>query len=217
MENELLAIYESRKKEFNDIVEKFPEAKMGGPFLMSPNDKYKNQKNPLLIIGRETHGWTSERGNLTKQMEKYIEFNLGIKYRPSPFWNVTRKVEKVIQNEPFSCAWTNFSKFDFYAGSSYGKYEVAISHVDNLLIDEIRVIKPKVCLFFTGPSFDQRIKKVFNKIEFSEIEGWRVRQLCQLNHPSLPMMTFRTYHPRSLRMQKLENRFINFIGSAVNG
>ena len=124
---------------------------------------------------------------------------------------ITRKLEKALGNLPYSCAWTNISKFDLEGGRSYGEYEAAISRLDDLLIAELEILKPKVCVFFSGPSFDNRLEKIFPTIEYQTVADWPVRELAQLSHPLLPKMTFRTYHPRFLRMNGLEENFINFI------
>lgn len=211
MKEKLLKAYQDRKADFKSVKTQFADKNMAGPFLMSPNDKYAGQPYPLLIVGQETKGWGYHVDDLSKQMEVYENFNVGIDYYASPFWNVTRKVEKALGNEPHTCTWTNISKFDLEGGRAYGECETAIATLDNLLVTEINIIKPKVCLFFTGPSFDGRIKNMFPDIEFATVPGHTTRQLSQLKHPDLPLLTFRSYHPNYLRRSKLEPEFINFI------
>jgi len=211
MKEQLLEAYKNRHADFKTVRTKFADEQMAGPFLMSPNENYTIQPFPLLIIGQETNGWHENVDDLNKQMEAYEKFNVGIDYYASPFWNVTRKVEKALGNEPHTCAWTNISKFDFDDGRSYGEYETEIASLDNLLLTEINIIKPKVCIFFSGPSFDGRIKSIFPQIEFVTVSGHSSRQLSQLKHPDLPILSFRSYHPNYLRRSGLESEFINFI------
>ena len=78
-------------------------------------------------------------------------------------------------------------------------------------VDEIKIVDPKVCLFFTGPDFDTRIKKIFEGIEFKAIEDWNVKQFCRLKHPLLPKDSYRSYHPKSLRLRHLEDNFLQFL------
>ena len=211
MKDQLLKAYQDRQADFKNIKTQFPDKNMAGPILISPNEKYAGQPNPLLIVGQETKGWGYHVEDLNKQIEVYENFNVGINYYSSPFWNVVRKIEKVLGNEPHSCAWTNISKFDLDGGRSYGEYETAIATLDNLLTTEINILKPKVCLFFTGPSFDGRIKKTFSDIEFGTVPGYLTRHLSQLKHPDLPTLTFRSYHPNYLRRRKLETDYLTFI------
>ncbi len=215
MKNQLLKIYQDRQPEFKDIRERFADEDMAGPLLMSPNNKYGLQKMPLLIVGQETHGWDYHVADLNRQMEVYEAFNVGEEYYASPFWNVTRKVEKTIGNEPHSCAWTNISKFDLDGGRASGEHETAISAFDNMLVDEIKVLKPKVCLFFTGPTFDKRIKNIFTDVELIPVADWGINQLCQLKHKDLPALTFRSYHPNYLRRSGLEPEFIDFLSEVT--
>ena len=211
MRNQLKKMYEGNVLRFKIIKNQFPEDDLYGPFLMSPGELYSKQKNRLLIIGQQTNGWSYEPDNIEKQMKHYEEFNVGEKYYASPFWNITRKTENAIGNVDYSCAWANFNKFDLEEGRPYGEYEKAIAELDNVLLEEIKILKPNVCIFFTGPSFDFRIRRLFENIEFITINGWTIRQFCQLKHPNLPDKTFRTYHSKYLRMKYFEDDFIEFM------
>jgi len=211
MKEELLKLYQDRQINFKNVVGTFPGDDLAGPFLMSPDQHYRKQKKPLLIVGQETNGWTYHIDEIQKQMDTYEEFEVGKGFDSTTFWNVTRKVENALGNEPHSCAWTNLSKFDLYGGKSYGKYEKVISSVDKILVDEIKIINPKVCLFFTGPDFDLRLKKVFEGVKFEPIGNWNVKQFCRLIHPELPEYSFRSYHPKSLRLRRLENDLLDYL------
>jgi hypothetical protein len=211
IKEQLKQIYEARINDFKRIVEKFPKDNLAGPILISPNDLYLNQPKRLMIIGQQTNGWSCNVDDIDKQMKTYEDFNLGIDYYSSPFWNITRKVEKAIGIEEYSCVWTNINKFDVNCGRPYGDYETEISKLDSLLISEIEILKPDFCIFFTGYSFDQRIKSIFNEVFFENIDNWDSRQLCRLKHSKLPRLTFRTYHPKYLRIRHLEDDFIDLI------
>lgn len=209
----LIELYKSKQHEFKSIVETFPDEDLAGPFLMSPNEKYFQQKNKLLIIGQESCGWSYFVDDIGSQMGNYEQFNLGIDYYPSPFWNITRKVETALGNELYSCAWTNLNKFDLDSGRPYGEHLEQISKLDYILVNEMEIIAPKICLFYTGPSFDERLSKIFDGIIFQEIEGWSIRQFCKLIHPKLPKNSFRSYHPKSLRIRYLEDDFIDYMNN----
>lgn len=215
MKQELLKIYTERQNDYKRIIELFPDNDLAGPFLISPNEIYSKQPNPLMIIGQETNGWDYNVDDLEKQMKVYEDFNVGFDYYSSPFWNVTRKLEKALGNETYSCAWTNFSKFDVDAGRAHGEQEKEISTLDNLLEKEIEILKPKICILFTGPNFDHRIINTFEGVEFSEAEGFTTRQLSQLKHKNLPELTFRTYHPNYLRRSGMEQDVIEFLTNKI--
>ena len=76
-----------------------------------------------------------------------------------------RIIEKVLQNKPHSCAWTNLNKFDLNCKRPKGQHETVISTLDNILLDELKIVKPDFILFYTGPNFDERIKRIFTNIK----------------------------------------------------
>lgn len=208
---QLIQLYKEKADDFRHVVESFPKADLAGPFLMSPNKKYFDQERRLLIVGQQTKGWTYHVSDVEKQIGTYEGFNLGKKYYSSPFWNITRKLERAIGNKEYSSAWTNINKFDLNSDKPYGKYENEIKILDNILINELEIIQPHICVFFTGPSFDNRLRSIFKEVSFNKIESWDKRQLVQLKHPLLPELTFKTHHPKSLRIRHIESRFIDFM------
>ncbi len=210
MKKKLFELYSSKQEEFQKIKETITDAKVNGPFLMSPNDKYQKQNNKLLVIGQETKGWENFE-DLQKQMFIYEDFNLGVDYYSSPFWNVMRKIEKGLKNEEYSSAWTNISKFDVNRKRAVGSHELIISELDYLLKEEIKIITPDTCMFFTSHTFDNRLKKIFEGLEFIEVPTFDRKVLCKLKHNELPENSYRTYHPKFLRISKNEENFIKFI------
>ena len=213
MKQELFNLYLEKQALFKSVVKRFPFDDLAGPFLMSPDAQYEKQKLPFLVVGQETNGWTNHIDEIDKQMSAYEQFHVGKDNPASAFWDTIRKLEKILGNDPYSCAWTNLSKFDLYGVRTYGKYEKAIAVADVVLAEEIRILNPKVCMFFTGPYFDTRLKGVFSGLEFLEIPGWNPKQFCALKHQDLPLFTFRSYHPRSLRLKSLERDFIKYMSS----
>lgn len=213
IKKDLIEIYKKREPEFERIAKQFENEKLHGPFLTSPDEKYSNSKTKLLIIGQETKGWDNISSEIEGLMSVYEEFNLGKKYYSSPFWNVTRKVERILGIEEYSCAWTNLNKYDINSKRPKGKHEKEISKFDDLLISEIKILKPDVCIFFTGPHFDSRLIKIYEGIKFKEEENWKRNQfqLVSLKHENLPELSIRTYHPKYLRMQKHEPQFLELI------
>ena len=217
IKKELLKTYVNRIADFQHIHELCPDGKHG-PLFMSPAEMYATQPYPFLVVGKETYGWEKlnypvTQEDCSKMMEAYENFNVGIDYYGSPFWNVTRKIEKVLGNEPYSCAWTNISKYDQNGGHPDAEHEKIFSIVDDILADEIQIIKPKICIFCTSHYFDYRIENIFKTVEFLPVDGFAPYILCQLRHKQLPVLTFRTYHPNYLRRSGIEEQFIEFINS----
>lgn len=216
LKDELLKVYRRRISDFQNIRNVFKDENNSGPFLMSPSENYSNQPFPFLVIGQESKGWGNLLDVVSEEecldmMAVYEKFNLGETYYASPFWNVIRKIEAKLGNIPYSCAFTNISKYDQDEGRPDEEHEKIFSTLDNLLIEEVRITKPKICIFFTSHNFDYRLKDIFEQIEFVKIDGFDTKTLCQLKHPDLPTLTYRTYHPRFLRQSGLEESFLEFI------
>ena len=72
-----------------------------------------------------------------------------------------------------------------------------------LVTRELEVLKPHVCLFFTGPNYDVFLKSIFTDCGFDAFCDVPTRGLARLTHGDLPRMSFRTYHPRWLRRNRL--------------
>lgn len=210
MKKELYNLYKKYSDEFESIENQFKNECLHGPLLIYPLERYLSQKNKLMFIGQQTKGW-SRSSNIKVQQSCYKHFELGINYVSSPFWNVMRKIENILSNEEYSSLWTNLSKYDVDENEVYGEYEEKTKNVENLLIDEINITDPKICLFVTGPRFDKNIKRIFKDVKFEKIDHKGIRLLHRLIHPSLPKNTFRTYHPNYLRMSKQEKYFLEFI------
>ena len=190
----------------------FPDKGLSRPLLMQPLAYFK-QPIKLFIIGQETYGWNCEHDNVDALLEKYTVFNMGEKYYSTPFWNITRKVESVLGIEKYSCAWSNLNRFDQNQGPPTGKILEAVSELDFLVREEIRILKPDICLFYTNWKYDQRIEAQFSRVQFHNIRGLPNSHFTRLIHEALPKLTFRTPHPRTIRIQKWEEAFLNFLGS----
>jgi hypothetical protein len=207
----LRKLYETNFERFTHFVNSFPNEVLYGPLLMEPS-AYFRQTKKLLIIGQETYGWDCEF-DIDALLDKYTKFNVGEKYWASPFWNVTRKVESILGIEKYSCAWSNLNRFDQNEGPPTGKILEAISKLDFLVREEIQILKPDICLFYTNWRRDDRIKALYPEVQFHNVEGLPNRHFARLVHDALPKLTFRTPHPRTIRQRKWENAFLTFIES----
>ena len=218
MKNKILTdkyteLYLSWNNKFIEIKEKFKDRNLSGPFLISPSNLYEKQEKKLMIIGQETKSWAGET-DIILQMEATFIFNLGkeYKYKASPFWNFRKKLEETLKNDEYSTLWTNIHKYDVDGKVLDKESKEIIKETNNLLIKEIEIGKPDLCIFFTSHARDKDIKNIFKNVEFIQVEGWTIKELCILKHPLLPQKTIRTYHPNYLRMKKYEENFFNLMG-----
>lgn len=190
------------------VRESFGDTHLEGPLLMDL-DSYWQQPVKLMIVGQETNGWNCDYDDLQSLKKTYREFNMGEQYYSSPFWNITRKIEAIIGIPAFSCAWTNLNRFDYEGGSVPDNAVPKLSELDYFVRDEVRIASPDVCLFYTNRKNDSRLAAVFSDLEFQKVEGLAYNHFCRLVHPSLPHHTYRTPHPRTIRMRGWESSFLS--------
>lgn len=202
--NEVYADAWDRLTEFKKVI---PE--LSGPLLINIPSSYLSQKTRLMIIGQQTQGWSD--GNISEQLSCYKKFNFGENYYATPFWNITRKIQRALTIDEFSIVWSNLNRCDFDGARPPHSIEKKLISLSSILTSEIEILKPDVVIFFSGPNFDWHISNNFNNPLFSTIQGFSGRELSRVEHKLLPKHTYKTYHPRYLRQSGIEPRFIEFI------
>lgn len=213
MNNELRKLYLNNMDNFKSFYNDNEALDLCGPLCMKVGD-YAQQKTKLMIIGQETFGWCSSL-TLEEQLDTYEEFNFGSAYVNSPFWNVTRKLERALKIDPYAIAWSNINRFDCGGGSPDGTaIEETIGGFDFILKQEIEILVPDVCVLFTNRKYDNRLSNLFNSLVFDDIDNLPASHFARLHHPSLPAFTIRTPHPKTIRIMSWENDFFEYIKNA---
>ncbi|MCR4801115.1 MAG: hypothetical protein K5860_11470 [Bacteroidales bacterium] len=193
-----------------------------GPILMYCWEKeYLSAKKKILFVGQETQGWWDDfvegEESLKESIKTYEGFELGYSYYPTPFWKALHKINNVInKNDEKNFMWTNVNKFGLGCGP--GKPLQIILDKENesfnVLSEEIKILKPDVVIFFTGPYYDGDICKKIKDVEFLEVGNHSIREFSKLKSTILPEKSYRTYHPAYLRKSKQEyiiDELINLI------
>ncbi|EKI8843675.1 hypothetical protein OGY07_04750 [Citrobacter sp. Cs237] len=207
MNNRLNQLYINNISILNKYSERYSDKNLHGPLLLNIS-KYSYQKIKLMVVGQETFGW-SKSPSIADQQATYQKFNFGESYYSSAFWNVIRKVERSLNIEPYAIAWSNLNRFDVDCGSP-DRTELAqdIASLDYLVKEEISILKPDVCIFFTNHKYDKRLKDLYQDLVFDNIDGLPKKHFSKLHHPDLPKYTLRAPHPRTIRTQRWEDDFI---------
>lgn len=214
----LRELYQNNARQFVDFVNSFPNDDLQGPLLAQPT-AYFNQTKKLLIVGQETFGWSCFYEDIDAQLKEYVNFNMGETYRSTPFWNLTRKVESLIGIERCSCAWTNLNRFDSAGRAPTGAILEKMPVLDYLLKEEIHILAPDICLFYTNWKYDHRLESLYPGLKFQDIDGLPTGHFSQLIHKNLPNRSFRTPHPKTIRIRKWEEAFlamVNLKGNAAH-
>jgi hypothetical protein len=207
MREQLKTLYEQNEKRIADVLDRCPEG-MEGPFYIYPVDAYLSSELKVAFIGQETNGWTSDA--LDDQLQTYREFNLGEKYYSSPFWNVIRKLESALTGSTLNSCWLNLNRFDEKTNRPSDAALQFLGNIDDILVDELRCVKPDISIWFTGPTYDNRLSNLLG-CQQSIIDGFDLRKLCRLESDQLVGLNIRTYHPNYLRRSGLETSVIEAI------
>ncbi|QSX32500.1 hypothetical protein JYB87_12060 [Shewanella avicenniae] len=206
------------QKLLNDVYEKYwgiiselrtRNPNLSAPILIKSPASYSAQKVKLMIVGQQTKGWGD--GDIEELLRCYEDFNFGETYYSSPFWNVTRKIENALEIDNYAIVWSNLNRCDFNDDRPPYELELELRDVSALLLEEINILTPDIVIFFTGPNFDGHIENIFSGSRFESVDGFTKQELSRIVHEALPLYTFRTYHPRYLRLSGMEPRFVEYL------
>lgn len=216
MNNRLNQLYIKNNDIINEYRKKHSDKNLHGPLLLNISN-YSSQKIKLMVVGQETFGWNKSL-SIVEQRTTYQEFNFGSSYYSSPFWNVIRKLERSLNIEPYAISWSNLNRFDVDCGSP-DRTELAqdIASLDYLVKEEISILKPDVCIFFTNHKYDKRLRDLYQDLVFDNVHRLPKKHFSKLNHPDLPKYTLRAPHPRTIRTQRWEDDFITVVSQFKNG
>ncbi|MCY1368135.1 hypothetical protein D9M69_551010 [compost metagenome] len=88
--------------------------------------------------------------------------------------------------------------------------------MDFLVLKELEILNPNMVIFFTGPSYDARIKSLLCG-ELIDVQDFTSRELCLVKSKHLNTKIIRTYHPNYLRRSGLERKIIDEVVSLAFG
>jgi hypothetical protein len=225
--------------------------KLSVPFLMQASPGYVNNKERgVFFVGKETQGWggnvetvgysyesfLKDSNREYRMMEEQSDFIVNrykrSSHKNSPFWRAFREIVRVESDEeavyrPF--LWSNIVACD-YEGRSFLKNlsteeeNEFIEFSKKKFLGELSILKPKVCLLFTGPKYDYILKKYFDLPE--KWQKTDIRSLPECSEPNesalVDVSTFmwenccfmRTYHPKFLRLQS-KWKIVDVVGETV--
>jgi hypothetical protein len=175
-----------------------------------------------MLFGQETNGWQDDLGyDPEKTMERYDRFWIEKKSnfsRRGVFLQVLNSFQKMLGTDEFSCIWNNIIKIGKKDESGLPP-EYIINWQEewfNVIAEEVKILRPDLIIFFTGPDYDKYIEKALGQFTASQVLGRKVREIAKLNFSDHDeILAFRTYHPRYLRQQGLEQEFLEYFKQQV--
>ena len=209
LQEQLNSLYQDTWVKLNAVLPK--DRGISNPLFIQVPEAYETAQLKLVVIGQQTNGWEyhlGDRERLTtpeKLIECYRNFKLGENYIKSPFWWASHELQHKLAPSvpPFGFVWSNL----FICDQNKHTPEDAIADKlrgMSILKDELRILKPDAAVFFTGwRLYDYTIKKLFPEIIITPADGGDGKLLSQLSLPgsTLPSLSFRTYHPKYLRLR----------------
>ncbi|GHT15408.1 hypothetical protein AGMMS4956_15280 [Bacteroidia bacterium] len=213
-------------EELQDVAENQPDPQPTNPYLLyiDKEEEFKNADIRVMVFGQETNDWEGAPDKTIEHLSKVYNdfFNLGGCWKyGKPYWNGVKKFKTLLENK-----YPN-KKIRFVANNivkigvqerGYGRPDSYIYDVErryfSVIQEEIRIIKPNVIVFFTGPDRDNDILDNFGEVSYTDMLPFTQKQLAKVAIPKVAF-AFRTYHPMSLQLQKLTEPYFNAIINAI--
>jgi hypothetical protein len=234
-QNELMALYQRFLDPKNAAADMISE--LSAPFLIRTNEQYENAKPKVVVVGQETNGWLGTYRDFLAE-SKTIECARTKQCATSAF----DVYEWILENHKT----TFFQYLDMIRFGLYGKASAHSTRKTILWLNlfkisrgpmwrspwkrevmrlqgdvvqrEITLLKPDVVIFLTGPNYDDVLEDAAWNAQITEMGVYPKRQLAQvIQKELLPGLSFRTYHPKYLRLKKKGLEFcIPAIVQAIN-
>jgi hypothetical protein len=226
MNKQLYELYSSKWSRLSSAMKQINEdgnldIKPASPLLLFINKEEELQSADIrvMIYGQETNGWCEGfNSDIQPILDCYNGFyNGGLCWSyGGQFWNGVSKfwtmLEAKYPNKKIRYICNNIVKI----GKSDEKgfppnyiYEVERSHF-SIIKDELKIVKPNVVLFLTGPDYDSVIADNFGQLKYEALAPFSERWLSKVELSETDF-AFRTYHPNFLWRNDIDNFFHTII------
>lgn len=201
---ELQQIYLQAFNHCMDTIESVPSSSEGGPanpLVIKPPVGYFESGLKVMYFGQESNGWEGpyiQSSGIGHLLGVYDEFVKPGRYG-GHFWNAIWRFQDAFKEADPSSSflYNNLIKI----GKEDSKGRPCKKVLDwqepwfDVIRQEVRLLKPDVVIFFSGPRYDDIIERVFGSVELSAVGGYSIRQVACVHSDILPARAFRTYHP----------------------
>ncbi len=218
---ELKEFYRTFQQQLPADWRRFPD--LEGPDLIWISDEYLQANPRIAIIGQQVREWYSYREFVSPlSIGKAIAVHRHSSERHNPGKPFRRFFHAVAEGafpgEPDGwkkILWTNLVKF-VCTGKEASVLkkpfaEQVLQMQRNVLREELRIAEPHICIFVTGPDYDQVLERCFPGIRYEQLD-LPGRQFARLVHNNLPNKSYRTYHPRYLLPKGLWDPVLQSLG-----
>jgi hypothetical protein len=219
-------VYQKRSDDADwmDIFNGDAEPGPTNPLLLriDKEDEWLSADLRIMIFGQETNDWE-------KQPDKSMEHLYGVYDRffnkgecwsyGGAFWRgvsrFTDILAKKFPDRQTRYVWNNIVKVG--KCEEKGRPPINIQEAEDeyfhVIPDEVKILKPNIILFLTGPKYDDAIRKNFGELEYAGIPPYTERQLAKISIPETDFAG-RTYHPNYLWRNDI-NAYFNAIVNEI--
>lgn len=203
-------------------------SKLSAPFIGGIPPEWDSASKRILLVGQETFGWGggADLSDPVEQLSAWVssedvdgllrcfeDFDFGQEYKSTPLWAFHRRLAAAAAEHYRAVGWTNLVRVDTgpmnrstrssWANLTFEELDLVCDWQIDLFRAEFQAIAPEVVVFVTGPHYDYVIKKMFGDVHFARgSELLTEREFARVVAPSLPLKSFRTYHPAYLRRRR---------------
>ncbi len=215
-----------------ELVERMEElpaaAELSAPLLLRVPAGYPYARVKVLVVGQETSGW-GPKGMTTvaelagrpveeiaNGLEKLYDDFLGArKAKPGgrPFFRGVKRILGYVGQLDY--AWSNVWPCDQGRKPPQDQQLKQWLLGLRVLAAQVRILEPSVVIFLTGPTRDEVIKELFSGATFEPLRDQAINKLARVTGAdALPVSTYRTYHPKHLRLAK-QWTLLDLIGNDI--
>jgi hypothetical protein len=182
----------------------------------------------------DIQGWLqfkSAHDSVNALVNAYKIFNFSSNNHPlnhrAPFFSAYRKIRKAVDDDDksfeTSVLWTNLIRMSVNECSVFKNKNATPKQIEKMITastdvfqDEVKILKPDIVIFFTGPTYDYALNKILYGSAFRNVLDYKERVLAEISHVILPEMAWRTYHPAYLQRSR-KTSIIDYLCDQIKG
>jgi hypothetical protein len=174
-----------------------------------------------MVFGQETKDWKDAPGKSVEYLcdvyHRFFNENHG---KPSQFWNGFARFKAILgakyPDKKIRYVWNDIIKIG--KNGVQGRPPQNIYNAErqffHVIPDEVKILKPDIILFLTGPNYNDAVRDNFDEISYSPVPPYSERQLVKASIPSI-RFAFRTYHPRYLWQHNIDAYFNAIVNEII--
>ena len=177
------------------------------PLLLCVDERYTRARIKVMYLGQETNDWEGDfPQGIGHLIATFRDFYLGgacFRYG-GQFWNGIARFERRLRSRfadaSVGFVWNNIVKLGKSGakGTPSGKILALQREWFSILSKEIEILRPHIVIFFTGPNYDEFIRKAFPDARLTGHPTRGLRAVAKIASTGLPDNSIRTYHPHHL-------------------